>query len=89
MSTSTARSVRSSSQLINSSAKASRGQVAEACREQLQPSSLLGVSHRRVGAYGGEGGRMIAAISIGIIIIIAVIVAALAIIYFILKGPPR
>jgi hypothetical protein len=32
---------------------------------------------------------MIAAISIGIIIIIAVIVAALAIVYFILKGSPR
>jgi len=32
---------------------------------------------------------MIAAISIEIIIIIAVIVAALAIIYFILKGTPR
>jgi hypothetical protein len=41
------------------------------------------------GAYGGEGGRMIAAISIGIVIIIAVIIAALAIIYFILKGSPR
>jgi len=32
---------------------------------------------------------MIAAISIGIIIIIAVIIAALAVIYFILKGTPR
>jgi hypothetical protein len=32
---------------------------------------------------------MIAAISIGIVIIIAVIIAALAIIYFILKGSPR
>jgi len=32
---------------------------------------------------------MIAAISIGIIIIIAVVIAALAIIYFILKGTPR
>jgi len=32
---------------------------------------------------------MIAAISIGIIIIIAVIIAAFAIIYFILKGSPR
>jgi hypothetical protein len=32
---------------------------------------------------------MIAAVSIGIIIIIAVIIAALAIIYFILKGTPR
>ena len=32
---------------------------------------------------------MIAAISIGIIIIIAVVIAALAIIYFILKGSTR
>ena len=32
---------------------------------------------------------MIAAISIGIIIIIAVIIAALAIISFVLKGSPR
>jgi hypothetical protein len=32
---------------------------------------------------------MIAAISIGIIIIIAVIIAALALIYFVLKGSPR
>jgi hypothetical protein len=32
---------------------------------------------------------MIAAISIGIIIIVAVIIAAFAIIYFILKGTPR
>jgi hypothetical protein len=32
---------------------------------------------------------MIAAISIGIIIIIAVMIAALMIIYFILKGTPR
>jgi hypothetical protein len=32
---------------------------------------------------------MIAAISIGIIIVIAVIVAAFAIVYFILKGSPR
>ena len=32
---------------------------------------------------------MIAAISIGIIIVIAVIVAALAVVYFILKGSPR
>jgi hypothetical protein len=36
-----------------------------------------------------RGGRMIAAIGIGIVIIIAVIVAALAIIYFVLKGSPR
>jgi hypothetical protein len=35
-----------------------------------------------------RGGRMIAAISIGIIVI-AVIIAALAIIYFVLKGSPR
>jgi len=65
------------------------GQVAEACREQLQPSSLSGLRTGESGAYGGEGGRMIAAISIGIIIIIAVIIAALAIIYFVLKGSPR
>jgi hypothetical protein len=32
---------------------------------------------------------MIAAISIGIIIIVAVMIAALVIIYFILKGTPR
>jgi hypothetical protein len=32
---------------------------------------------------------MIAAISIGIIIVIAVVLAALAIVYFILKGSPR
>ena len=32
---------------------------------------------------------MIAAISIGIIIVIAVTVAALAIVYFILKGSPQ
>jgi hypothetical protein len=68
---------------------ASLGQVAEACREQLQPSSLSGFRTGESGAYGGEGGRMIAAVSIGIIIIIAVIIAALAIIYFILKGSPR
>jgi hypothetical protein len=36
-----------------------------------------------------RGGRMIAAIGIGIVIIIAVIVAAVAIIYFVLKGSPR
>ena len=68
---------------------ASRGQVAEACREQLQPSSLSGFRTGESGAYGGEGGRMIAAISIGIIIIVAVIIAALAIIYFVLKGSSR
>lgn len=52
-------------------------------------SPLSGFRTGETGAYGGEGGRMIAAISIGIIIIVAVIVAALAIIYFILKGAPR
>ena len=89
MPTSTALSVRSSSQSIRSSAKVRlRGQVADACREQLQPSSLSGFRTGESGAYGGEGGRMIAAISIGIIII-AVIIAALAIIYFVLKGSPR
>jgi hypothetical protein len=62
-------------------------QVAEACLDQLQP--LSGFRTSESGTYGGEGGRMIAAISIGIIIIIAVIIAALAIIYFILKGSPR
>ena len=66
-----------------------RAQVAEACREQLQPSSLSGFRTGEPGAYGGEGGRMIAAISIGIIIIIAVIIAALALVYFVLKGSPR
>jgi hypothetical protein len=65
------------------------GQVEEACRDQLQPSSLSGFRTGESGAYGGEGGRMIAAISIGIIIIIAVMIAALAIIYLILKGSPR
>ena len=64
-----------------------RGQVAEACREQLQPSSLSGF-RRELGLVVARGGRMIAAISIGIIII-AVIIAALAIIYFVLKGSPR
>jgi hypothetical protein len=58
-------------------------QVAEACLDQLQP--LSGFRTGESGASGGEGGRMIAAISIGIIIIVAVIIAALAIIYFILK----
>lgn len=32
---------------------------------------------------------MIAAMSVGIIIIIAVIIAALAVIYFVLRGSPR
>ena len=53
------------------------------------PSPWSGVRTGEPGAYGGEGGRMIAAISIGIVIIIAVIIAALAIIYFILKESPR
>ena len=66
-----------------------RGQVAEACREQLQPSSLSGFRTGESGAYGGWGGRMIAAIGIGIISIIGVMIAALAIVYFILKGSPR
>lgn len=66
-----------------------RGQVAEACREQLQPSSLSEFRTGELGAMVARGGRMIAAISIGIIIIIAVIIAALAIIYFVLKGSPR
>ena len=53
------------------------------------PAPWSGFRTGESGAYGGKGGRMIAAISIGIIIIIAVIIAALAIIYFILKGSPR
>lgn len=52
-------------------------------------SPLSGFRTGESGAYGGEGGRMIAAISIGIIIIVAVVIAALAIIYFVLKGPTR
>ena len=63
------------------------GQVAEACLDQLQALSGFRACESR--AYAGEGRRMIAAISIGIIIIIAVMIAALAIIYFILKGSPR
>ena len=58
-------------------------------RALTNSSPLSGFRTGESGAYGGEGGRMIAAISIGIIIIIAVIIAALAIIYFILKGSPR
>jgi ABC-type multidrug transport system permease subunit len=58
-------------------------------RALTKSSPLSGFRTGESGAYGGEGGRMIAAISIGIIIIIAVIIAALAIIYFILKGSPR
>jgi hypothetical protein len=68
---------------------ASRAQVAGSCHEQLQPTSLSGFRTGESGAYGGAGDRMIAAISIGIIIIVAVMIAALAIIYFILKGAPR
>jgi hypothetical protein len=68
---------------------ASRAQVAGSCHEQLQPISLSGFRTGESGAYGGAGDRMIAAISIGIIIIVAVMIAALAIIYFILKGAPR
>jgi hypothetical protein len=66
-----------------------RGQVVEACREQLQLSPCQGFAQASRGPMVARGGRMIAAISIGIIIIIAVIVAALAIIYFVLKGSPR
>jgi len=51
-------------------------------------SPLSGFRTGKSGAYGGEGVRMIAAISIGIIIIIAVIIAALAIVYFVLRGSP-
>src|SRR4029453_13275610 len=50
------------------------------CRGFAQASRRLMVA---------RGGRMIAAISIGIIIIVAVVIAALAIIYFVLKGSPR
>jgi hypothetical protein len=90
MPTSTVRRTRSSSQSIRSSARVRlRGQDAEACREQLQPSSLSGFRTGELGLVVARGGRMIAAISIGIIIIIAVIIAALAIIYFVLKGSPR
>jgi hypothetical protein len=54
--TSTARSARSSSQSIRGSARVRlRGQVAETCREQLQPSSLSGFRTGELGAYGGEG----------------------------------
>jgi hypothetical protein len=88
--TSTTRSAWSSSQSIRSSARVRlRGQLAEACREQLQPSRSQGFAQASRGLMVARGGRMIAAISIGIIIIIAVIVAALAIIYFVLKGSPR
>jgi hypothetical protein len=66
-----------------------RGQVAEECREQLQPSPCQGFARASRGLMVARGGRMIAAISIGIVIIIAVIVAALAIVYFVLKGSPR
>jgi hypothetical protein len=50
----------------------------EACCDQLQPSSLSGFRTGESGAYGGEGGRMIAAISVGLLIIIAVMIPALA-----------
>jgi hypothetical protein len=53
------------------------------------PTPCKGFAQASRGAYGGEGGRMIAAISIGIIIVIALVLAALAIVYFILKGSPR
>jgi hypothetical protein len=56
-----------------------RGQVAEECREHLQPSSLSELRTGEPEAHGGEV-VVIAVISIGIIIIIAVIIAALAII---------
>ncbi|HEY8117573.1 MAG TPA: hypothetical protein VIH70_14280 [Actinomycetota bacterium] len=58
-------------------------------RALTNSSPLSGFRTGESGAYGCDGGRMIAAISIGIIIIIAVMIAALAIIYFILKGSPR
>ncbi len=77
-------------QSIRSSARVRlRGQVAEACREQLQPAPCQGFAQASRGLMVARGGRMLAAISIGIIIIIAVIIAALAIIYFVLKGSPR
>jgi hypothetical protein len=66
-----------------------RDQLAEACREPLQPSPCQGFAQASRGLMVARGGRMIAAIGIGIVIIIAVIVAALAIIYFVLKGSPR
>ena len=55
------------------------------------PSPVLcqGFAQASRGLMVARGGRMIAAISIGIVIIIAVIVAALGIIYFVLKGSPR
>lgn len=56
MPTRTALCARSSSRSIRSSARVRlRGQVAEACREQLQPSSLSGFRTGESGAYGGEG----------------------------------
>jgi hypothetical protein len=45
-------------------------------RALTNSSPLSGFRTGESGAYGGEGGRMIAAISIGIIIIVAVIIAA-------------
>src|SRR4029453_6054167 len=66
-----------------------RDQLAEAGREPLQPSPFQGFAQASRGLMVARGGRMIAAIGIGIVIIIAVIVAAFAIIYFVLKGSPR
>jgi hypothetical protein len=84
------RGTRSSSQSISSSAKV---RLAVRSRRRAvsnsSPAPWSGFRTGESGAYGGEGGRMIAAISIGIVIIIAVIIAALAIIYFILKESPR
>jgi hypothetical protein len=53
------------------------------------PAPCQGFAQASWGLMVARGGRMIAAISIGIIIIVAVIIAALAIIYFVLKGSPR
>jgi len=53
------------------------------------PAPCQGFAQASRGLMVARGGRMIAAISIGIVIIIAVIIAALAIIYFVLKGSPR
>jgi len=66
-----------------------RSQVAEVCREPLQPNSCQGFAQASRGLMVARDGPMIAAIGIGIVIIIAVIVAALAIIYVVLKGSPR
>jgi hypothetical protein len=53
------------------------------------PVLCQGFAQASRGLMVARGGRMIAAISVGIIIIVAVIVASLAIIYFVLKGSPR